>query len=648
MEFVALHPRCATILALLLAGLPPCLWGQPGEEILSYHSSIVVREDGSLVVTETIAVQSLGKKIRRGIYRDFPTLYSGPSFTRVAVPFRLHRVARNGQPEPFHTENLPAGIRIYIGREDRILDRGEHTYEIEYETDRQLGFFQDHDELYWNVTGSQWDFPIREASAAVVLPPAVSPREIRPEGYTGPEGASGRSYRSSVDPVSGEVRFSTTQALAAGEGLTIVVAFPKGYVTEPTNDEKWARFREANPELLVAAVAMAALLLYYFLAWLLVGRDPEKGPIFPRASPPMDLPPACLRYLSRMGFDQKCFTVALIDMAVKGHLRIDEVGGTYELARLENRGRDLSTGEKAVASHLLSSGRIRLSQSNRKQLKKAILALKTVLRAQYEGTHFRANREWLIPGMILSVLSLGIFPLLGGGELAVVGFMTVWLTIWTFGVSWLVLGAVAAWRAVFRQGSGWMTTGRLLGSILLTLFALPFLGGEVFGLLMLARASSLWIIPQLLLVVAVNLFFFEWLKSPTRTGQTLMDQIEGFRKYLSSSRVEVTPTGDPSRRTVELFEENLPYALALDVENEWADQFQEVLAEAFRERGDGNSHPWYHGEGLGSWQAANWSALGTSLGSAISSSTSAPGSSSGSGGGGSSGGGGGGGGGGGW
>ena len=395
-----------------------------------------------MVVTETITVHALGKKIRRGIYRDFPTLYSGPFFTRVAVPFHVKRVARNGQQEPFHLESISRGIRLYIGKEDRLLDRGQHTYQIEYETDRQLGYFENHDELYWNVTGTEWGFPIQQASAAVILPRGVPGSEIDVEGYTGPEHSKEQNYRSSVDATSGEVRFSTTESLGPGEGLTIVVSFPKGYLRQPTGEQKWARFREANPELLMAAISMAALLLYYLLAWVLVGKDPEEGAIFPQASPPMGVPPACVRYLNRMGFDRKCFTVALIDMAVKGHLRIDETGGTYELVRLEGAGKDLSRGEKAIARHLLSSGRIRLSQSNRKKLKKAIKALKTVLRTQYEGTHFQANRRWLIPGIILSFLSLGSIPLLGGGEIAAVGFMTLWLTIWTFGVCWLVLGAV--------------------------------------------------------------------------------------------------------------------------------------------------------------------------------------------------------------
>ena len=602
-----------------------------------------------MVVTETIKVHALGRKIRRGIYRDFPTLYSGPFFTRVAVPFHVNRVARNGQQEPFHLESISRGIRLYIGKEDRLLDRGQHTYQIEYETDRQLGYFENHDELYWNVTGTEWGFPIQQASAAVILPRGVPGSEIDLEGYTGPEYSTEQNYRSSVDATSGEVRFSTTQSLGTGEGLTIVVSFPKGYVRQPRGEQKWARFREANPELLMAAISMAALLFYYSLAWVLVGKDPETGAIFPRASPPMGLPPACVRYLNRMGFDRKCFTVALIDMAVKGHLRIDETGGTYELVRLEGEGKDLSRGEKAVARHLLRSDRIRLSQTNRKKLKKAIKALKTVLRTQYQGTHFQANRRSLIPGIILSLLSLAVIPLLGNGELPVVGFMTLWLTIWTFGVCFLVLGAIEAWRAVLSQSSGFAAVGRLLGALLLTLFALPFLGGEVLGFWMLARASSLWLIPQLLLVVvAVNLLFFEWLKRPTGTGRKLMDQIDGFRKYLSSSRVELRPTCDPSRRTVELFEENLPYALALDVENEWAGQFEEVLEEAFRERGDGLAHHWYRGDGFHSRDPGSWSNLTSSLGSAISSSTSAPGSSSGSGGGGSSGGGGGGGSGGGW
>ncbi len=636
------------VIALIAQILYPSLRAQSKEQILSFHSRVVVREDGSLVVTETIKVQALGKKIRRGIYRDFPTLYRGPFFTRITVPFRVNRVSRNGQHEPFHLDSLPTGVRVYIGKEDRILDRGRHTYQIEYETDHQLGHFDSHDELYWNVTGTEWDFSIQEASATVVLPQSVPRDQLNMEGYTGPESSRGQSFRSSLESTGGEVRFHTTEPLDPGEGLTIVVAFPGGYISRSQRQDTWPRFREANPELIAAAVGLAVILVYYLLAWVLVGRDPERGAVLPRASPPRNLPPACIRYLRRMGFDRKCFTVALIDMAVKGYLRIDETGGTYELIRLNGKEEDLSRGEKAVVRHLLSSGQVRLSQGNRKKLKKAIKALKNVLRAQYQGTHFLANRRWLIPGMILSVPALAAIPVLGSGQLPIVGFMTVWLTIWSAGVYGLGVAVVQAWRAVLSRRGGIVAAARVAGAVFITLFFLPFLGGEILGFWMLARASSLWLIPQLLVVVAVNLCFFEWLKRPTGEGRKLMDAIDGFRLFLSGSRVGFAPTADPTRRTVELFEENLPYALALDVENEWAAQFEEVLEEAVRLRGEGHPHNWYRGDNFHSRSPGSWSDLSSSMGSAISSSTAAPGSSSGSGGGGSSGGGGGGGGGGGW
>ena len=238
--------RLWLILTLWFAGLCSCLLAQ-SERILGYHSRIVVREDGSMVVTETITVQAQGKKIRRGIYRDFPTLYSGPFFTRVAVPFQVNRVARNGQREPFHTENLSAGVRLYIGREDRILDRGEHTYQIEYETARQLGFFQDYDELYWNVTGTEWAFPIETASAVVILPRGLPRSEIELEGYTGPQNSKEQNYQSRVDATTGEVHFSTTDSLGSGEGLTIVVSFPKGHVRQPAGEQNWGPVSGSQP-----------------------------------------------------------------------------------------------------------------------------------------------------------------------------------------------------------------------------------------------------------------------------------------------------------------------------------------------------------------------------------------------------------------
>ncbi|HSR72182.1 MAG TPA: DUF2207 domain-containing protein, partial [Kiloniellales bacterium] len=146
-------------LGLLVAGL---LAAGPAaaqaERILAFRSHVTVHPDSSLTVTETIAVEATGREIKRGIVRDFPTRYRDRFGGFVRVGFQILGIRRDGASEPYHTEATREGVRIFIGRSDVFLKRGRYTYEIRYRTDRQLGFFEDYDELYWNVTGNEWTF----------------------------------------------------------------------------------------------------------------------------------------------------------------------------------------------------------------------------------------------------------------------------------------------------------------------------------------------------------------------------------------------------------------------------------------------------------------------------------------------------------
>ncbi len=102
------------------------------------------------------------------------------------------------QPEPFHTEKRANGVRIYIGSANQMVGNGTHEYQLRYQTSRQLGFFQNHDELYWNVTGNGWQFPIDHASARIELPAAVKNEDLQISFYTGPQGAQGRDAQSNI------------------------------------------------------------------------------------------------------------------------------------------------------------------------------------------------------------------------------------------------------------------------------------------------------------------------------------------------------------------------------------------------------------------------------------------------------------------
>ena len=103
---------------------------------------------------ETIRVNAEGQNIRRGIYRDFPTTYSATDGRQIVVGFAFQAAARDGVAEKWRVEPRGNGVRIYLGSASVMLDHGEHVYDLVYRTDRQMGFFADHDELYWNVTGN--------------------------------------------------------------------------------------------------------------------------------------------------------------------------------------------------------------------------------------------------------------------------------------------------------------------------------------------------------------------------------------------------------------------------------------------------------------------------------------------------------------
>ena len=179
-----MRPLCVLILTLLPAV------SLADERILGYHSEILIRADGSMEVTETIRVRAEGSQIRRGIYRDYPTDYEDSLGNDLRVIYEPQWVTRDGDAESFFSEEYRNGVRTYFGSSDRILSPGDYTYKYRYDAGRMLGFFDDFDELWWNVTGNGWNFPIDEASATVRFEFDVSPAEARLHAWQGEFGST--------------------------------------------------------------------------------------------------------------------------------------------------------------------------------------------------------------------------------------------------------------------------------------------------------------------------------------------------------------------------------------------------------------------------------------------------------------------------
>ena len=577
--------KILSAIALVIVLILPRLAQAEEERIRSFHADVTVNADSSMVVTETIVVFSNNDQIRRGIYRDFPTIYRDRNGARHIVAFDVTEVQRNGQVEPYRTESAGNGVRVYIGDEDVIIPIGPHAYQITYRTERQLGYFADHDELYWNVTGNGWGFEIGSASASVRLPQGVDLGKVTAELFTGPPGSTQRDGTWKME--NSAVNFLSNGPLAPGEGLTIVVGWPKGSVVEPTQSEKFWQAVSVNRDYIIGSLGALAVSAFYLFMWWKRGRDPRRGTVIPQYESPSKLSPAMLRYVTNMGSDDNNFSAAIIDMAVKGALTITEgEKGLFKSTKytLTKKGdvSTLSEEEKVLFGKLFSNGHVlELDKSYAKEVLKAKESFASSLKEQAGKKYFIRNTWVFVIGLAASIGVIALTGVASGTVRINVGPPEV--------LFWAVLGAV---------------------------------------------------------LLVVNIIFYNLIKAYTPEGRKLKDEIDGFKSFLSVTEKDRLNFHNPPEKTPQLFERMLPFALALGVEHAWAKQFASVFAN-LEEKGMAYSPAWYAGHHPTSFSADNFaSSVGSTFSGVVSSSSTPPGSSSGSGG--SSGGGGGGGGGGGW
>ena len=640
---MSLLTRACLAAALALLLLTPAL---AQERILRFDSDITINADASLLVTETIEIQAEGINFRRGILRDFPTRYEDRFGNTLNVTFEVVTVLRNGQSEPYQLENLSNGVRVRIGNANRMLENGPHAYAITYRTTRQLGFFDDFDELYWNVTGTGWDFYIDEVEARVRLPAGASTAQFA--AYTGPQGSRGTAFESFERE--GMRTFITTQRLAPRESLTIAVAWPKGFVPEPTSAERAQSFIDDNAATGIAIGGVLCVFAYYFFAWRRFGRDPEPGTIIPRFRPPDGLSPAAARFIRMMSFDKQAYSAALINMAVKGYLVIESEDDAYRLRREPGATTDdLSRGERSIAKRIFAGESILLDNKNHATLGKSVKVLRKSLRTEYEQAYFRRNTLFFVVGVALSFALVVLTA--SASEDGTLIFRAIIMSLGTAFIAYIALHFFGGDDdPTFRGRTSALANRRtLVGIIQAIVFTIVVVvNGAVVSVFSIFDSPLQSVCFALL--GGLNSVFFFLLKRPTLAGRKIMDEIEGFRMYLGTAEEERLNLLNPPENTPELFEKFLPYALALDVENEWNDKFARILTLASMAPGDSGYRPrWYRGRDWQPGDSASFTrSIGSGLGAAVASSTTAPGSSSGSGGGGFSGGGGGGGGGGGW
>jgi uncharacterized membrane protein YgcG len=389
------------------------------ERILDYDSEIAIQADGSLEVAERITVRAEGNRIRRGIYRDFPTRYRDRRGNRVVVGFEMLEVLRDGKPEPWFTEGVSNGVRINTGNDDFLQVPAEYTYTLRYRTTRQLGFFEQHDELYWNAIGTGWAFPTERGEVLARLPEPVAIAEMRVEAYTGPQGAQGSDYTAEL-PAPGTARWRLTRELSPGEGFTVVLMFPKGIVAEPGDAQRLRWFLADNRGVLVALVALVALLGFCVRRWHRVGRDPPAGTIIARYEPPEGHSPAGLRFMRRMGHDSRGFSADLLALAVDGQLRIHRdkrlLRDTWRLERLPGEERGTDEAQRGMLAKLFAGGpELELDNSKASIMQAAQQAHAKSLSARYQPALFQRNGGSIGAAVLIAIAGIVLSFVASGG-----------------------------------------------------------------------------------------------------------------------------------------------------------------------------------------------------------------------------------------
>lgn len=405
----------AFILSFLLLSLPGI-----AEEIKNFHSNIYIKKDGTILVQENIEYD-FGNALRHGIYRDIPYRYSS-GLTKYSVRLNVEDVTNfNDEPYIYEVSQSGGWANIRIGDPDRKIS-GLHNYRIEYSVIGAIGFFEDHDELYWNVTGDEWRIPILSASADIFFDEEIS-EGVMAACYTG---AYGSTEQNCTDQIGGSgVEFSTIGTLNGGEGLTIVVGVPKGIIEEPSSTSKALWFLYDNWAFSLPFITFFAM--FYF--WRTKGKDPEgRGVLAVKYEPPENLSPAEVGTLIDERVNIIDITSTVIDLAVRGYLKIEELKTTtfyfftnidYKLIRTEKSDEDLKSYEEQVLSGIFSGKESKKVSELRNKFYTKLPAIKKALYKELVGKRYfptnpenvRSIYKWIgIGSMILGFFLLALFP----------------------------------------------------------------------------------------------------------------------------------------------------------------------------------------------------------------------------------------------
>ncbi|MDB5237877.1 MAG: hypothetical protein JWM46_147 [Candidatus Kaiserbacteria bacterium] len=504
--------RLVSLIALLTALLPGAVLA---ESIDSMAVTIDVHRDATVTVVESITYD-FGDAQKHGIYRDVKESYQDTLGLTEHISLTDIRVAdQSGIAYPFTTSESGGYLHIRIG-DANVLVSGVKTYVITYTAHDVIGFFPDHDELYWNATGDQWQVAIGSASVGVWTPVDSTSHAC----YVGAAGSTAScTSEARRDGANKPIALFTTKTLEPGEGLTVAVGLPKGTIAEPTTTDRFIRFIEKNGIMALPAFVFLILLLL----WGRYGKDAKgRGTIIPEYEAPEGISPVAASEIVSEKILPSDISALIIRLAVGGFVRIVRTEQTtfklftstdYELLKLKSADDTLSSEEKLLLDGLFADGGTSRKTS---ELKTGKASLSRTFKAIKKDVSARLVRD-------------GIYRADPS----------------TIRASFVAVGGIVI-------GGAWF--------VLLDTISLP------------------GIVAVILSGVLIMAFSFI-MPAKTEKGMLLYEQLLGLKMYLQIAEKNRLDFHNAPEKSPALFEKLLPYAMVLGVSTAWAKEFEGIYTE---------------------------------------------------------------------
>ncbi len=504
----------AAILALFLMAVAATASARQ-LKIEKFSAEIFVQPDSSLDVTETIEVGFIG--VWHGLYRTIPIEYETPQGFNYSLFVTLQEATdQAGQKLKVEASRDGHYLKWKIYVDDATdVDR---TIHLRYKVRNGLKFFEDHDELYWNVTGDEWDVPVGNASAQIFLPQGVT--GVRTNEFTGSYGS--RAQNANVKASENSVEVSMVRPLAFHEGLTVVVGWDKGFVKEPGTADLIGQFFASNWPLFIPIVVF----VFMFWLWSARGRDPRVGPIAVQYAPPDGMTPAEAGALVDESAAMRDITATIVDLAVRGYIVIEEKEKSqmmglvhnkeyiFHLKKDPNDWTSLKTHERVLLGGIFSNGAetdVELSSLQNKFYRSLPGIKDSIFDALMERGYFQHRPDYVRKGYASGGIVAGVLLGYAGAAMSK-----------TMGMA----------PAPFMVAA-FLTAGIVIG----------------FGWFMPARTSG---------------------------GAKALAGVLGFEDFLSHVEADHM---ERISQTPETFEKFLPFAMALGVEKKWVGAFQNIYSQ---------------------------------------------------------------------